>query len=125
MYCYTERAKTAAVSRGTNHVATRGVSTPLGWIFKLAKKIKKKKKKSDSHSFRITCKKSAFSLLEGGELRHIKAINNNNRERDRQTERQTDRERDRDRETRQRERRSPVPAYVWNTVHVHSCLLQS
>ena len=30
-----------------------------------------------SHSFRITCKNRAVSLLENGEQHHIKAINNN------------------------------------------------
>ena len=33
--------------------------------------------KSYSHSFRFTSDKSAVSLLESGEQRHIKAINNN------------------------------------------------
>ena len=40
---YTERAETAAVSRGTSHVSV--VSTQLGWMFKCLKKRRKKRKK--------------------------------------------------------------------------------
>ena len=46
---YTERAETAAVSRGTSHVTTKhSRSTPLGSIFKTCNK-----KKRYSHSFRM------------------------------------------------------------------------
>ena len=59
---YTELAETAAVSSGTSRVATKQLlSIPLGWIFKT------RYKKSYSHSFRITCEKSAASLLDSGE----------------------------------------------------------
>ena len=47
---YTERAETAAVSCGISHVSA--VSTPLRWIFK------------------------TVSLVESGEQRYVKAINN-------------------------------------------------
>ena len=59
---YTDRADTAAVSRGTSHASA--VSTPLRWIFK----------KSCS---RVKSRASAVSLLESGEQSYIKAINDN------------------------------------------------
>ena len=52
MVC-TERAETAAVSRGTSHVSA--VSTTLGWIFKTALVTQ-----VESHA-------RAVSLLESGE----------------------------------------------------------
>ena len=61
MVC-TERAETAAVSRGTSHVSA--VRTPLGWIFKNARVTQE-----ESHA-------RAVSLLESGEQRYIKVINN-------------------------------------------------
>ena len=64
---YTERAETAAISRGTSHASA--VSTPLQWIFKNMR-YKKLFTHVESHA-------SATSLLESGEQRYIKAINNN------------------------------------------------
>ena len=65
---YTERAEMAAVSCGTSHASA--VSTPLRWIFKKTR-YKKLVTHVESHA-------SAVSLLESGEWRYIKAINNNN-----------------------------------------------
>ena len=65
---YTERAQMAAVSCGTSHASA--VSTPLRWILK-----KTRYKKLVTH---IESHASAVSLLESGEQRYIKAINNNN-----------------------------------------------
>ena len=65
---YTERAEMAAVSCGTSHASD--VSTPLRWIFhKKRKEIKKLFTHVESHV-------SAMSLLESGEKRYIKVINN-------------------------------------------------
>ena len=69
---YTERTETAAVSRGTSHASA--VSTPLWWIFKKTR-CKKLFTHVESHA-------SAVSLLESGEQRYIKAINNNNNNRE-------------------------------------------
>ena len=63
---YTERAETAAVSRGTSHASA--VSTPLRWVFK-KRTIKKLFTHVKSHA-------SAVSLLDSGEQRYIKATNN-------------------------------------------------
>ena len=62
---YTERAETAAVSRGTSHVSA--VSTSLPWIFKKTR-YKKLVTHVESHA-------SEVSLLESGEQSYIKAIN--------------------------------------------------
>ena len=51
-------------------IQNSAVSTPLRWIFKTALQ-------KASHSLISTCNKSAASLLEGGEWRYIKAVNNN------------------------------------------------
>ena len=60
---YTECAEMAAVLSSTSHVRTNSAATtPLGWIFKVCCK------KSYSHSFSVTCNKSAVSLLESGEF---------------------------------------------------------
>ena len=60
----------AAVSCGTSHASA--VSTPLRWIyFFLNALLKKLFTHVESHA-------SAVSLLESGEYRYIKAINNNN-----------------------------------------------
>ena len=69
----TERAETAAVSRGASRVTTkqRCISTPLGWILK-------KRAKNNNHSLKIKCDKSAVSLLESRVQHCIKATNNNN-----------------------------------------------
>ena len=50
---YTDHAEMATVSRGTSHATT--------------KERCNKNKKSYNQSFRITCDKSAVSLLESGE----------------------------------------------------------
>ena len=56
---YTERAGTAAVSRGASHASA--VSTPLRWIFKIKNEPQKKLDiHAESHA-------SAMSLLESGE----------------------------------------------------------
>ena len=61
---YAERAETAPVSCGTSHVSA--VNTPLWWILKNALVTY-----AESHA------SAAVSLLESGEQRCIKAINNN------------------------------------------------
>ena len=61
----------------TNNNATNTYTTWVDTQNTLYQK-KKKKRTSDSHPFRITCEKSAVSLLESGEQRYIKVINNNN-----------------------------------------------
>ena len=67
---YTERAETAAVSCGTSHVsAVKHVYTTSVDIQKRAIK--------DIHSYHVESHASAVSLLESGEQRYIKAINNN------------------------------------------------
>ena len=71
MMMYTERAETAAVSCGISHVSS--VRTPLRWILK---------QKQNTHSKNLVTHvephASAVSLLESGDYRYIKAINNNN-----------------------------------------------
>ena len=64
-------AEMATVSCGTSNASA--VSTPLRWIFEGEKK--REKKKLVTH---IELHASAMSLLESGEQRYIKAINNNN-----------------------------------------------
>ena len=64
---YTERAEMAAVSCGTSHASA--VSTPLRGYSKMCNK--KLFTHVESHA-------SAVSLLESGEQRYIKAINDNN-----------------------------------------------
>ena len=59
---YTERAETAAVSRGTSHVTTKQHCKYTNSV-----DIQNALYKSYSHSSRITCGKSAMSLLENGE----------------------------------------------------------
>ena len=76
---YTERAEMAVVSFGTSHASA--VSTPRRWIFKTAleKEREKKKKKKEKKLFTLVESHAcAVSLLESGEQRYIKAINNNN-----------------------------------------------
>ena len=68
---YTERAEMAAVSCVTSHASD--VSTPLRWIFK---KHAIKKEKLFTH---VESHASTEILLESGEWRYIKAINNNKR----------------------------------------------
>ena len=58
---YTERAETAAVSRGTNHVTTKQRCTNT------TVDIQNELYKSYNHSFGITCNKSAASLLDSRE----------------------------------------------------------
>ena len=67
MVC-TERAETAAASRGTSHVSA--VLTLLPWIVK---------KHAVKKLVTQNCMRPAVSLLESGEQRYIKAviINNN------------------------------------------------
>ena len=65
---YTERAETAAVSRGTSYLTTKQRCKYIGAHSKRAIK-------GYSHLFRITCNKSAANVLESGEQRYIKAIN--------------------------------------------------
>ena len=82
---YTERAETAAVSCGTSHASV--VSTPLRWIVenraiknktnKNTQKNKKTKQSKNKLFTRVESHASAVSLLESGEYRYIKAINNN------------------------------------------------
>ena len=92
---YTERAETAAVSRGTSHVTAKRRYTPLRWIFKTrytplrwifktrytplrwifktrytplwCRGYLKRAVEYDSRSFRITCNRGTLSLLESGE----------------------------------------------------------
>ena len=64
---YTERAETAVVLCGTSHASA--VSTPVRWVFKTS--YKKLVTHVESHA-------SAASLLDSGESRYIKAINNSN-----------------------------------------------
>ena len=66
---YTERAETAAVSRGINHASAVSTYTTSEDVQKRA--IKKLFTHAESHA-------SATSLLESGVVRYIKAINNNN-----------------------------------------------
>ena len=66
---YTERAEMAAVSCSASHAIA--VSTPLRGIFKKNTRCKKLFTHVESQA-------SAASLLESGEQRYIKAINNNN-----------------------------------------------
>ena len=66
---YTERAKTAAVSRGTSYV-TNKTALHLHHFGGCSKRAIKRY----SHSFRITWDKTAVSLLESGEKRYAKAL---------------------------------------------------
>ena len=59
---YTERAETASVSRGTSHVTTKQHCKYTNSV-----DIENALYKSYSHLSRITCGKSAMSLLENGE----------------------------------------------------------
>ena len=59
---YTERAETAAVSRGTSHITTKQRCAYTTYV-----DIQKRAVKSYSHSFRITYEKGAVGLLESGE----------------------------------------------------------
>ena len=67
---YTEPAEMAGVSCGTSHAST--VSTPPRWILNKRAIKKKKKKKLFTH---VESHASTVSLLESGEQRCIKAIN--------------------------------------------------
>ena len=74
---YAERSEMAVVSRGTSHVTSKQrckyiTSVDIQNVLK-----HKKQRTDDSHSLKITCDKSIVSLLESGEQRYIKAINNN------------------------------------------------
>ena len=71
---YTEHAEKAAVSRDTSQVTTKQRCN----LHHLGGYSKTRYKKA-SHSFRITCDKSAASLLESREQRYIKEINNKNK----------------------------------------------
>ena len=66
---YTERVDMAAVSRGTSHASA--VSTPS---------VDSQKRAIEKIVTRIESHASAESLLESGEQRYIKAINNNKKE---------------------------------------------
>ena len=68
---YTERAETAAVSRGTSHVTTKQRSK-----YTTSMDIQNALWKA-SHSSRITCDRNTMSLLESRQERYIKAIINN------------------------------------------------
>ena len=59
---YTERAETAAVSRGITHVTTKQRCK-----YTTSVDMQKRAIKSYSHSFRTTYDKSAVSLPESGE----------------------------------------------------------
>ena len=58
---YTERAETASVSRSTRHITTKQLCK-----YTTSADIQNALLKSDRYSFRITCDKSALSLLENG-----------------------------------------------------------
>ena len=67
---YTEGAETVAVSRGTSHVTTKQHCKCTTWV-----DIKKSALSKVSHTLRIPC---AVSMLNSGEQRYIKTINNDN-----------------------------------------------
>ena len=69
----------AAVSSGTSHVRTKKRYKQLNHLCGL---YSKRVVKRYSHSFRVTCDKSAVRLIERGEQRYIKVINNNTNMRD-------------------------------------------
>ena len=70
---YTEHAEMAKVSSGTSRVRTKTV-LQLDHFGGYSNHAVKRY----SYSFRVTCNKNAVSLLESGERRYIKGINNNN-----------------------------------------------
>ena len=70
----TERAETAAVSRGTSHVTNKQRCKHTTTSVDIQNALTK-----PGHSFRMACDMSAVSLLESGEQRYVKAINNNNK----------------------------------------------
>ena len=71
---YTECAETASVSRGASHVTTKHrCRYTISVDIRQNALKKKRRKKSYSHSYKITCKKRTVNLLDGGEKRYIKA----------------------------------------------------
>ena len=68
----TERAETAAVSRGTSHATNKQRCKHTTTSVEIQNALSK-----PGPSFRMACDMSAVSLLERGEQRFVKAISNN------------------------------------------------
>ena len=68
---YTERAEAAVVPRGNSHVTIKQRCNYATWADIQNALKRRRRRRSYSHSFRITYDKSAVSLLESGEYRYI------------------------------------------------------